>query len=279
MSIITYDAAGKPKINKVEAFTQLRKGNPPSNDEQYQTTFDSLDKEIKQIESNVKQGALNNCHGDWYEWILAHFAWNYRIDKSYPYLVLLLPNVSRFDVQSLYTPKIYKYITDFKNKAQQLSNVNLITSNPDFVIIDPNGLSLNSNFHKPLPKFNARSIDDLQTAYKLFEGECSIDNIVGYLSVKTSLRPDRRLQLAHEGSLVKAMYRHVQTREWAIGSRGVRYYAAATKIGPADIEGLKTVATHSITTIESKPQAAVDEVFQINSNKDASFAFDKMLAY
>ncbi|MEZ9785078.1 Cfr10I/Bse634I family restriction endonuclease [Vibrio breoganii] len=38
--------------------------------------------------------------------------------------------------------------------------------------------------------------------------------IVGCFSIKTSLRPDCHLQTAHEGSLTRAVYVHLQIRSW-----------------------------------------------------------------
>jgi len=53
---------------------------------------------------------------------------------------------------------------------------------------------------------------------------------------------------------MKAIYTHLQTREWIINLKGLKYYAFSTKI--SDKNALKTVATHSITTVSSLPQAA-----------------------
>ncbi|WP_276607000.1 Cfr10I/Bse634I family restriction endonuclease [Vibrio breoganii] len=38
--------------------------------------------------------------------------------------------------------------------------------------------------------------------------------MVGCFSIKTSLRPDCHLQTAHEGSLTRAVYVHLQIRSW-----------------------------------------------------------------
>lgn len=105
-----------------------------------------------------------------------------------------------------------------------------------------------------------------------------LDDIAGYLSVKASLRPDRRLQLAHEGSLMKALYTHLQTRTWTINPRGIRYFAASKKISEADIKGLKTVATHSIIDVKSSPQSAVDELFQINTVNELDHCLTVLLS-
>jgi hypothetical protein len=85
------------------------------------------------------------------------------------------------------------------------------------------------------------------------------------------------LQLSHEGSLMKAMYVHLQTRDWIINTKGLRYYGAATHVSDADRRGLRTVATHSIINVQSVPQAAVDDVFTINSNADTDKVFNLIL--
>jgi Cfr10I/Bse634I restriction endonuclease len=75
---------------------------------------------------------------------------------------------------------------------------------------------------------------------------------------------------------MKATYIHLQTREWIINPRGLKYYAAASVVGDADRDALKTVATHSITNVQSLPQAAVDEVFEINTVEQAHIAFGEI---
>lgn len=153
----------------------------------------------------------------------------------------------------------------------------LISSNPDFVIIRRQIVETIIGKIKPNTEISKDIIQKITENYRLFEDKCELDDIKGYISVKFSLRPDRRLQIPHEGSLMKAIYTHIQTREWIINPQGIRYYALAADIGQTDREALKTVATYSITTVHSIPQAAVDEVFQVNSIKDAYFAFHTIL--
>ncbi len=277
MTVVIYEH-GKPQIKRVEAFCILRDKKLLSNDELFSETLNHLDKMIKEGHPKVTQNALNNCHGDWYEWMLACSAWNLRINSNKKAIALLLLNISRFDVVSLYTDNLYNHISDLRQKVKSITNVHLITSNPDFVIIDPDGIELDQSFDHLITEFTTDTIQILEESYRYFIGKCLFENIIGYLSIKTSLRPDRRLQIAHEGSLMKATYIHLQTREWIINPRGLKYYAASTEVGDADRNALKTVATHSITNVQSLPQAAVDEVFVINSLIQANQAFDKILS-
>ncbi|MGB3297403.1 MAG: Cfr10I/Bse634I family restriction endonuclease [Phormidesmis sp.] len=278
IAIVKYDRQGKPQIKRVEAFCSLRNGQIPNPNETFKGILDRLDAAVRAECPDVTQGALSNCHGDWYEWIVDCVAWNFRLTSNKQSTALLLPNVSRFDVATLYTSNLYEYIDDLRQKVLDVAGVQLITSNPDFVVIIPDEATLDDSFDIPISEFTEATINKLQESYKHFIGGCSFNSIAAYLSVKTSFRPDRRLQISHEGSLMKATYIHLQTREWIIDPEGLKYYAAASKVGNADREALKTVATHSITNVQSLPQAAVDEVFEINTIEQAHAAFNEIFA-
>lgn len=278
MAIVNYDGQGKPQIKRVEAFCSIRNGQIPTTNETFRGILDGLDSAIRTECPGVTQSALNNCHGDWYEWIVACIAWNFRLTSNKNSVALLLPNISSFDVGSLYTSNLYEHINDLRQKVLITAGVQLITSNPDFAVIYPDSIQLDNTFSTPITEFTENTIRRLKESYRYFIGRCSFNDIVAYLSVKSSFRPDRRLQIPHEGSLMKATYIHLQTREWIINPRGLKYYAAASEVGDADRNALKTVATHSITNVQSLPQAAVDEVFEINSLEQAHIAFSEILS-
>lgn len=267
---------GKNQVNKDVAFFNLLNGTLPSATQSFKQLFDQFDAIIK-LRAKVSTEALSNAHGDWYEWLLAMVSWNYFVNNPTSHLVVLLPNVRQFDVARLYNDDLNALIQDLRIKVNNSSGVQLITSNPDFVVINgdlartiiPNMTSINS--------FSISTLQQLNNYYTHFIGQCNFDQIVGYASVKFSLRPDRRLQIPHEGSLMKAIYTHLQTRKWIINPPGLRYYAFSTKIAPPDRDALNTVATHSITTVSSLPQAAVDKVFEVNSLQQAEQAFQQIL--
>lgn len=154
------------------------------------------------------------------------------------------------------------------------ANVSLVTSNPDFVI-------LNKKVSIVYPNFSGKvkSHEDISLSKNLYlqaEHKCEFEDIAGYIGVKTSLRPDRRLQLPHEGSLLKALYRHIQTRDWMLDAVGLKYFCVAMKYSKADRVALKTVATHSVVTVSSKPESAVDELYTVTSGADLRRVFDEI---
>ncbi|MEI6047472.1 MAG: Cfr10I/Bse634I family restriction endonuclease [Bacteroidota bacterium] len=269
---------GKSQVIKDVAFCTLLKEKLPEPQQLLDKLITDFDKEINKRDSTVSKDALNNVHGDWYEWLLALSAWNYFAENKKANLALLTPNIAQFDVASLYNEKLFSLIQDLRQKVSAASSVQLISSNPDFVIIDRNLVNRFIPRFDKITKINQEAIKKIEDAYKTFELKCGFDDIFGYISVKTSFRPDRRLQIPHEGSLMKAIYTHLQTREWIINPKGIKYFAIATKVGNPDRAALKTVATHSITTVHSIPQAAVDEVFEVNSLQQAQLAFQQILS-
>lgn len=209
-------------------------------------------------------------------WI-AIAAWNLHASNPALALALPLPNVSGFNVGRLYTPPLYGLIEDLRTKVQQSANVQLITSNPDFVILNVTGLPQAAQTEQPIAVITEQFLATLKNQYTAFIDSCSFERVIGYAGAKSSLRPDRRLQLPHEGSLMKALYRHMQTRLWILNPPGIRYYAITPAMGPQDQLALRTVATHSITTVLNTPERAVDDVFLVDSMSQAAAAWQTML--
>lgn len=267
---------GRPQVIKDQAFCSLLGNILPLDDKSFDELFHEMDAEVYSNADVTKQ-AMSNVHGDWYEWLLAIAAWNFCANNPSANLPLLMPNISQFDVASLYVEKLYHLIQDLRKKVEDSSEVKLITSNPDFVIINRKVIDSEIGQITEIDNITTEVISELSNKFRQFENKCDFSQIEGYIAVKKSLRPDRRLQIPHEGSLMKAIYKHLQTREWIVDPKGLKYYAMASSVSDADKNALKTVATHSITTVSSLPQAAVDDVFQIDSIQQAQNVFQRIL--
>ena len=277
MAFISTNASGKPQILKREAFVEIRNGQIPTKNERFTQILQDLDNAIRAVEPDVSTGALSNAHGDWYEWMLAIASWNVSAKHPALNIAIPLPNKTTLQLSSLYVQSLSEKIDDLRQKVEESSTVQLISSNPDFILIRR---ELADRLFGQITSYSQIDVGDLDTLNGLWSklvGNCAFKDIVGYLSVKSSLRPDRRLQISHEGSLMKALYVHLQTREWIINPPGLRYYAMATRVGASDRESLKTVATHSITTVASIPEPAVDEVYEVDTLKVANKSFKEIL--
>lgn len=269
---------GNPQIAKDLAFCALLDGKIPSKTKSFKTLFSELDQSVWKVNDQISREALSNAHGDWYEWLLAISSWNHFTETGNSNLAILLPNAHQFDISKLYVEELTNLIQDLRHKVSETSDVELISSNPDFVIISKELARETLQNNEPITTITVDTLKNLQTLYEHFIDQCQFNDIQGFIGVKTTLRPDRRLQLPHEGSLMKAIYVHLQTRQWILEPAGMKYYAMASKVGQADRDALKTVATHSITTVNSLPQAAVDDVFEVNSLQRADSVFSQILS-
>ena len=75
----------------------------------------------------------------------------------------------------------------------------------------------------------------------------------------------------------KGNYEKFPTRTWDTNSQGIKYYTCSTKYSKKDLENLKTVATYSITTVDQRPEKAVDNPFCVNSYRETEDMFRKIL--
>ena len=256
------DKDGKTVIKSKEAFCYFY---GQSNHDNYREYINNIKKGIKAYYPEIADNAFNKCNGDWYEWLISTACLSVK-NKS-DYLLINLPNSSQLDVTDLYIEEVSNYVSDFKGKLSDTSSITLVTSNPDFVIVRkeffldcyPDFEELEHNF------IDVEYLEVVDGFYNKIFKKCKFEDIVGYLSVKTSFRPDRRLQISHEGSLMKALYAHIETREWLMNAPGIKYYAAPPDHNDQDEKSLITVETHSISNLTSKPLAAVVGVFKINS--------------
>src|SRR4051812_48594545 len=117
-------------INSRAAFCVLLKNALPPTDQSFDALIEVWRTELMKV--GASRDAVRNVTGDFYEWLIAICAWNFRVKNTTKYIALKLPNVQQFEVSTLYQPMLYQYVADLRKKIQEAANVSLITSNPDF---------------------------------------------------------------------------------------------------------------------------------------------------
>ena len=277
MPLVYENNSGSLSVDKKGAFVEVVEEVPTNRS--LSEVVAHIGEVVQGEHPQVSQNAISNCNGDWYEWLIAVKAWNKRVEDEGDVLAaLLLPKKGSYDVANLYRDEISELVTDLRSKVRETTDVELITSNPDFVLIDASGFEdLPGWFEESIEGPDRDELDRLEEAYRLFDGRCEFGDVHGYIGAKKSMRPDRRLQMPHEGSLMKAIYTHIQTRKWIIEPRGINYFAVSAELNDADRKALRTVATHSITTVDKVPEAAVDEAFVLDTQEEVENAFEEML--
>jgi len=258
---------GNPIVDTKAAFIASINGQVPLHSWDYKSHLDLIQSQVLQENSTISREAFSNCRGTWFEWMISIDVYNYWCTTDSDFLMLPLPNIMRFDCATLYNPEVSKYIFDLRKKLKESLDIELITSNPDFVIFDTSSLDIDIP-RNVIKQVDEESIGFIDNFFKNFIEKCKFEDIIGYMALKTSLRPDRRLQIVHEGSLTKAIYVHLQTRLWIEKPKGIKYFGASLELKKADKAALKTVATHSITTVLSEPERAVDDCYELTSRSE-----------
>lgn len=220
----------------------------------------------KSRDPSVTTAALANATGAWYAWLLVIFFEEMCDRHNKQQIVLKLPNVQALPCVRLYSQELQNLLEDFKRKLMAVAQVNLVTSNPDFAII--NKKHEDSRIYMLSSLLSASHLDAFDNLYSKYEGTCNLGDLVAFLGAKTSLRPDRRIQLLHEGSLMKAIHTHLKTRNWDITATSLKYYGVSLHLTRADIIGLRSVATHSIVSASLIPERAVDEMVKVSGTDE-----------
>lgn len=279
MSFVYYKD-NKPKVDTKAVFCGALKKKHLGTAYSIRTVLEDLEEAVRKEASEIPASAINNANGAWFEWLLALVGLEiYFSNEKYNIIPIKLPNIREFNSTGLYDDELSALVDDLKTATSSNSNVEFISSNPDFVLIDTSSFTNEIEKMKTfdLEDFSTEDVKELSEYYKLFEGKCGFEDIRGYISMKTSLRPDRRLQMAHEGSLMKALYVHLQTRLWEVNPTGIKYYGVSIGVSEADRRALRTIATHSLVTPNSTPIPAVDEVFDVQQIKDIKKMFRRIL--
>ncbi|UAB77339.1 Cfr10I/Bse634I family restriction endonuclease [Erythrobacter sp. SCSIO 43205] len=273
MAKVTHHDNGSISVNRTDAFVEAIDNRSAFDLPNFGEFIREIEEGIREEHEGVTRGALNNSRGEWYETLIALAANEFARTEGTEFALVRLPNVNIFSCENLYQAEIATLISDLRATLREEADVSLISSNPDFVVVSAALLDL-----PDISDVDSSVLDKVNSLYASLEGAARFDEIIGYCSVKSGLRPDRRLQIAHEGSLMKALYRHIQTRLWAIDAPGIRYFGIAGACGEADREALKTVATHSIVDVLGKPESAVDELFQVNTPEELRVTLKQILA-
>ncbi len=283
---LTKDKAGKAKteIHSLEAFRHSI-SNALSLHDNFNDILNAIENDVKDFcRTNTlplpAQGSFNNCRGRWYEWLLMAYMWNYFVRNGSTIRPLPLPNSNHFQFTKLYNEELYGYLSDLENKLFTNHQVRLVTSSPDYVLIDIDDTDvvdsqLNDIFDPE--NFSDSTKQYLDELYKSFINQCDLNTIRGFISIKTSVRSDRRFQWLHEGNLAKSLYQHLRTRRWDINSKGIKFYGFTSEMREADRDALMTATTHTIASIGLKPERSVDKPFLLLSKDDLDKALNEIM--
>ena len=208
-------------------------------------------------------GGINNSRGEWLEDALKVIFWNSAVEHSDGNAAIVkLPNAAQLQFRDLYEPRAKGYLDELFQSLKD-RGMDMQMSNPDFICVT--GLEDGDDTVAEPITVSGQSMQMLDNAYEKLIGQCNADEIPFVITVKTSTRPDRRYQIAHEANVVKSLVAHLGGRFWNRDLYTAFYAMIASRVSPADRNALRNPATHTLVQVNWTPVPLVDEVYQISS--------------
>jgi hypothetical protein len=277
------NGTSKTRIKPLYALSEMFHESLPKG--KLKENLNALEQYVKDVSKSKgitlpNANAFSNARGQWFESMIAVQGWNYRIKHDLTdILIVKMPNVSTFDFRRIFDIETRAMLEDLERSLlANTKEVRLITSNPDLLIIQQENL-IKKEYNTEINSLSSEKINEALNLYKSLENKSLWRSIVAGIGVKTSFRPDRRLQLVHEGNILKALFAHLKMRHWDREGKFKYYGASSEKLTRADFNALQTAATHSIIDVNSIPERAVDDIFSLLTVEEIDLMYSEIFKY
>lgn len=273
---------------------------------------------IKQLQDYTKQqfsiksttlkqptgSAFNNCNGRWAEYVYAAYAWdrlaalNSADDAQYIYVYVKLPNNNSDDNEWISLLN-QDYLTSLNRLERDEHDPQVVgaghkaftlcSSNPDAVILkytteEASALRFPLDPRIPVANLAIPVMQGMDSMYGALLGTVNPhDNLQCFLSVKTSIRPDRRYQFVHEGNNIKAILLSLIAAR--IDARCTqddvqrKYFAVAfSKISKKDKIAMETALSACIAVPAMNCIWSVDKLYECLTPGAVASQIDEMIA-
>lgn len=295
LAAITLKANGKPNGIPAHEMVSYVFGDklPPKNGK-IRAALDLLDQETEKLyrQKNYPvpgNNAYNNCHGRWSEALFAILAWNTlaeinakRTDGT-RFIFVQLPD--RKEKEQEWTSLLLnddcktalnEFVLDNSHPIVNKSAHNrllLIASNPDAVILkydaaEIQSLNLPLSVTTPFSTFDKDDLSHLDNMYAAFSGKVlPSKNLVALLSLKSSLRGDRRYQFVREGDNAKSILMYLFTRKADKGLSTAffsnRFYCFSfEETNQQDLDVMDSAMSAYVSSPIMDPIWAVDKLYE-----------------
>ena len=318
---IKFNKRGKPAIPMGEILADLYCNSIPGTTELFTDILKKLEDHAKsEISETAKAlgisaitphpNSFNNCRGSWSELIFSAFAWNELAkvnsnlyDCGGPiYIFVKLPNYKGTSTKwtALLDTTHHRVIQSFDRHAKSDKEVAqsghdsflLNSSNPDVAILKysveeytsiVNNLSLDP-LH-PITDLSLLTQKGFEEIFKsLVHTVTPRKNLHCFLSVKDSLKPDRRLQFLHEGNNVKTILLYLINERNACDEllnldilRNIFYAVSFKAVGPSDKKSLDAAMVACLTSPSLPKLWAVDRLYECLSQRQVEAMFSQII--
>ncbi len=247
---------------------------------------------LKSAGSEERQavGAINQYRGLWFEdlivldWFRTARALQARgLDAL---VALPMPKRTELRLEALWVQEIRNLVDGLEADLKAHGTV-MRASNPDLILVRISTLARHCKgaWDRVLDASTEHQrILELGVLAKQLESRLEYQELVGVMSLKTSLRVDRKVQPLQEANRIKTLRKYIRTRIWQredspFGFFVVLMEAPKKRLHPGSPEVFySNVLLYSIVSIDERPSAAVDSVLRITSTSGLRIAVDHVHA-
>jgi hypothetical protein len=157
---------------------------------------------LKQFNKLPSSGSLNNCKGRWNEFSFIYSAHISILENTKNLYLVKLGNESSLKFWEIYSQTSRNDFEVFLSKLKE-NKIFIRCSTPDFVLVKRKTL-------KNIPVFDdANFFAKLKDLYKQLINKCEPSDVISFISLKTSNRPDRRYQILYEANITKYASKYI----------------------------------------------------------------------
>jgi hypothetical protein len=170
-----------------------------------------IEQEVRQkYGSTVTQGSLNNCRGTWYELAFMMEAHRSILRSTEDLYLVKMGNENSIKFWEIYDRSSRQDYEQLLTQLEQREqSIFIRCSTPDFVVVNREVI-LNSP-NNAILQSQSPSLRSINELYKVIKNQCQPNWVKGFISLKTSNRPDRRYQILVEANVTKFASKYIHT--------------------------------------------------------------------
>jgi hypothetical protein len=233
-------------------------------------------------------GAVNQYRGMWFEDLVV-LDWHQTVAALLTHepdalVAVPMPKRTELKLESLWVPSIQELVVRLEQDLKLHETV-MRASNPDLILVKASTLGR----HCPTAWNDVcDAADELSRILAVsriaseLRGKLDYHELKGVMSLKTSLRVDRKVQPLQEANRIKALRKYIRTRTWQREDSPFGFFVALMQEGKGRLHSgspeifYSNVLLYSIVAIDEKPSAAVDGVLRVTSTSGLRSAVSRV---
>jgi Cfr10I/Bse634I restriction endonuclease len=229
---------------------------------------DLIEREVvKKSVQPITQGSLNNCRGTWHELAFVMEAHRSILRSTKDLYIIKMGNESSIKFWEIYNQESRRKYQSLVERLQHKNDPIVIRcSTPDFVVVSRD-IILNSTSSQILES-ESPSLQEINELYKVIKNNYTPDRVKGFISLKTSNRPDRRYQILVEANVTKFASKYIHSSDYPLR------FDVIGESNSSDIEVFKAPLMPTLSLTLDEDIALVERAIDGETNITSSSQLD-----